>query len=104
MARRKERKVKAVYTVFEYEDGGAMEAILPDGRMALLTLPHDLYECTSASVFNGAICRRRGGKIEIVDDDCSTLAEARDHLDMSGYSPEDIRKMKLELRVLVSFD
>lgn len=104
MARKKERKVKAVYTVFEYEDGGPMEAILPDGRMALLTLPHDLYECTSASIVHGAICRRRGGKIEIMDDECNSLEEAREHLDMAGYDPEEVRRMKLELRVMVSFD
>jgi hypothetical protein len=104
MARKKERKVRAVYTVFEYEDGGPMEAILPDGRMALLMLPHDLYECTSASVMIGAIARRRGGKIEIVDDDCSTLEDAREHLEMSGYDPEEVRRMKLELRPLISFD
>jgi hypothetical protein len=103
MSRKKERKVKAVYTVFEYEDGGPMEAILPDGRMAILIMAHDLYECTGASTSMGAVRRLRGRKIELLDDNCSSLEDLRETAALVGYDPEEISKMSLELRPLVSF-
>jgi hypothetical protein len=103
MARKKERKIRAVYTVFEYEDKGPMEVILPDGRLAILTMTHDMYECTGASISMGAVRRRRGNKIELLDDDCSSLEELRDRL-LDDYTPEEIRKMKIDLQPIVSFD
>ena len=104
MARKKERKVRAVYTIFEYEDGGPMEAILPDGRLALVVPPHDLYQCTTAKVALGAVVHRRGGKIEIIDDCCKDIEDARDRAAEYGYEPREIRRMKLEIRPMVSFD
>ena len=103
MSRKKERKVKGVYTVFEYEDKGPMEVILPDGRMALLIATNDLYECTGADVSIGAVQRLRGNKIELLDDSCSNLEELRASMEYDGYSPEEISKMKIDFRPLVSF-
>lgn len=104
MARKKERKIKAVYTVFEYEDRGPMEVILPDGRLALLVATNDLYECTGAGIATGAVRRLRGNKIELLDDDCSSLEELRETMVWDGYDPEEVRKMKIDLRPIVSFD
>ena len=104
MARKKERKIRAVYTVFEYEDKGPMEVILPDGRLAILIMAHDLYECTGASTSMGAVRQRRGSKIELLDDDCNNLEELRETLLFDGWDPEEVRKMKIDLRPLVSFD
>jgi hypothetical protein len=103
MAGKKERKVKAVYTVFEYEDGGPMEAILPDGRMALLIDDHNLYEFTRSTITTGLIRRRSRGAIEILDDSSSSLEEARDRL-LDHHTPAEISKMTLELRYMVSFN
>jgi hypothetical protein len=103
MARKKERKIRAVYTVFEYEDKGPMEVILPDGRLATLIMAHDLYECTGASTSMGAVRRLRGRKIELLDDNCSNLEDLRETMALDGYDPEEIRKMSIELRPLVSF-
>ena len=102
MSRKKERKVKGVYTVFEYEDGGPMEAILPDGRMALLVDSENLYEYTRSTVTTGVIRRRSRGVIDILDDGVSSLEEARDRL-QDHYTPEEIRKMTIELRSMISF-
>jgi len=102
MARKKERKIRAVYTVFEYEDKGPMEVILPDGRLAILIATNDMYECTVADVTMGAVRRMRGSKIELLDDNCSSLEEVRDRL-LDDYTPEEIRKMKIDLQPLVSF-
>jgi hypothetical protein len=104
MARKKERKIRAVYTVFEYEDKGPMEVILPDGRLAILVATNDLYECTRAGIATGAVRRLRGNKIELLDDNCSSLDELRETMEYDGYSPEEIRKMKIDLRPIVSFD
>jgi hypothetical protein len=103
MARKKERRVKAVYTVFEYEDRGPMEVILPDGRLALLLPSQDLYPCDAATVMNGCVRRLRGGKIEILDDSSNTLDEARENLKFS-YDDGDVHKMALEIRPMVSFN
>jgi hypothetical protein len=103
MARKKERKVKAVYTVFEYEDKGPMEVILPDGRLALLIPSQDLYLCESATVMNGCVRRLRGGKIEILDDTSDTLEQARESLKFS-YDDGEVNKMALEIRPVVSFN
>jgi hypothetical protein len=104
MARKKERKIRAVYTVFEYEDKGPMEVILPDGRLAILVASNDLYECTGAGVSTGAVRRLRGNKIELLDDDCSSLEELRETMVWDGYDPEEVRKMKVDLRPIVSFN
>jgi len=104
MARKKERKIRAVYTVFEYEDKGPMEVILPDGRLAILIATNDLYECTGAGITMGAVRRLRGSKIELLDDDCRSMEELRETLLFDGWDPEEVRKMKVDLRPLVSFD
>jgi len=95
--------VKAVYTVFEYEDKGPMEVILPDGRLAILVATYDMYECTRAEIATGAVRQMRGNKIEILDDNCSSLEEVRDRL-LDDYTSEEIRKMKIDLRPILSFD
>ena len=100
MARKKERKIKAVYTVFEYEDKGPMEVILPDGRLAILVATNDLYECTGAGIATGAVRRLRGNKIELLDDDCSSLEELREMMVFDGYDPEEVRKMNASIEKL----
>ena len=104
MARKKkERAVKGVYTVFEYEDGGPMEVILPDGRMAILIDGENLYECTRTTTTTGCVRRLRNGKIELMDDNCNDVEETRTVLREDGVAPDAGRKMVFELRPMVSF-
>jgi hypothetical protein len=51
----------------------------------------------------GAVRRLRGRKIELLDDNCSSLEDLRETMALDGYDPEEIRKMSIELRPLVSF-
>lgn len=99
----KGKKVRAVYTVFEYEGDHPMEAILPDGRMAVLVLPHDMYPCSGASISNGVFARRRGGKVTFEHDCCETIEEAREMI-AQNYDEGVARRLKLEIRPIVSFD
>lgn len=102
MAKKKERAVKGVYMVFEYEDGGPLDVILPDGRKAVLVAPDDMYTCDRVHTGLGLVRNYRGGKFELLDDQCDTLEKGKAWLE-EDYDPAEIRKMNLEIRPMVSF-
>ena len=101
-SRKKERAVKGVYMVFEYEDGGPLEVILPDGRKALLIAPDDMYTLDRVFVGHGLVRNYRGGKFELLDDQCDTLEKGRAWLE-EDYDLSEVKKMNLEIRPTVSF-
>jgi hypothetical protein len=103
MAKKRERKIKAVFTVFVYEDGSPMEAMLPDGRMALVIDRGDWMACTGVHQAQGIIRKHRGGKIEIIDDEHGDLEKCRQKLISYGAYQSEAKKMALESRPMVSF-
>ena len=68
----------------------------------MLVLPHDMYPCEGASIGTGAFARRRGGKITFEHDCCETIEEAREMI-AQNYNEGDVRRLKLEIRPIVSF-
>ena len=103
MAKKRERKIKAVFTVFEYEDGSPMEAMLPDGRMALVIDRGDWMACTHVHQTQGIIRKHRGSKIEIVDDEFGDLERCRQYMLDGGAGKSEVKSMVLESRPMVSF-
>lgn len=102
MARKKAKEAKA-YLVMVYEDGSPSEVILPDGRMAFL-IPHDdMYFCDKVSIFTGVVKRGRAGKVELISDEEEPLDDVREGMIFDGGSPKDVKSMKLEHQLMISF-
>jgi hypothetical protein len=102
MAKKKPNET-TTYLVVVHSDGRPTQVILPDGRMALLVPHDDMYFCDKASVFTGVVRRGRGRKIDLISDEAEQLDDIRESMIFDGASPKDVKSMKLEHQLMISF-
>ena len=85
-----------------------MEAMLPDGRLALVIDRGEWMACTSSHQTQGIIRKHRtrkhrGSKIEIIDDENGDLERCRQYMLDCGGGKSEVKSMVLESTPMVSF-
>jgi hypothetical protein len=104
VARKKKAEGTTItYLVMVHSDGRPSQVVLPDGRMALLVMHDDMYFCDKTDVFTGVVRRRRAGKVDIISDEAEQLDDIRESMLFDGVSPKDVKSMKLEHQLMISF-
>ena len=105
MARKKKAESTTItYLVMVHSDGRPSQVVLPDGRMALLVLHDDLSFCDKTDIFTGVVRRLRAGKVDIISDEAEQLDDIRESMLFDGVSPKDVKSMKLEHQLMISFN